>query len=131
MLKTGLEFAPGTTDECKKMIGGLFKPGDILSAYRMARIEFKTGDLVVSVSESDPDGFEAEPRTAYLKRLRQTRGSVPLLMQGLAEKSAQSVVRLPFESDAMWFIVVRGSQAVPIMCVLFAAPYVEGAQIVN
>lgn len=127
MLKTGLEFAPGTTDECKKMIGGLFQPGDILSAYRMARANFKTGDLVVSVSESDPSGFEAEPRTAYIKRL----GKVPLLMRGLVEKSAQGVVKLPFESDAMWFIVVRGMQAVPVMCVLFASPYEVAAEAAN
>jgi hypothetical protein len=131
MLKTGLEFAPGTTDECKGLVARLFPPGDILSAYRTARRTFGTGDLVVSVSESDPSGFEAEPRTAYLKRLRDTRGAVPMLMRGLADRSAHGVVQLPFESDAMWFVVVRGMQAVPIMCVLFASPYEESASIVN
>lgn len=123
MLKTGLEFAPGTTDECKKMVGGLVNPSDILGAYRAARAELKTGDLVISVLESDPSGFEAETRTAYIKRVRQSRGKVPLLMHGLTEKSAHGVVKLPFESDAMWLIVVRGPQAVPIMCVIFASPY--------
>lgn len=123
MLKTGLEFAPGTTDECKRLIGGLFPPTDILSAYRTARSAFNTGDLVVSVSEHDPSGFEAEPRSAYVKRLRDTRGAVPLLMQGLAERSAHGIVQLPFEADAMWLIVVRGMQAVPVMCVIYATPY--------
>lgn len=131
MLKTGLEFAPGTTDECKKLVGGLFNPGDILSAYRAARGEFKTGDLVMSVLEKDPSGFEAETRTAYIKRIRQAQGKIPLLMRGLTEKSAHGVVRLPFEAEAMWLIVVRGPQAVPIMCVIFASPYEVAASAAN
>jgi len=121
-LKTGLEFAPGTTEECQRLVSTLFAPGEILSAYRSARSAFKTGDLVIRVSEQDPSGFEAEPRADYVRRLRE-RGGVPTLMRGIVERSAHSVVRLPFESDAMWFIVVRGMQAVPVMCVLFAAPY--------
>jgi hypothetical protein len=123
MIQTGLEFAPGTTDECKKLITRLFTPSEIFGAYRMARAQFKTGDLVLLVSEKDPSGFQAEPRSAYVKRLRETQGSrtgVPILMRGLAEKSAHKVVKLPFESDALWLIVARGPQAVPVMCVLFA-----------
>ena len=125
MLQTGLEFSPGTTDECKKLISGLFQPGEILGAYRQARTQFNTGDLVLSVSEQDPSGFDVEPRIAYVKRLREFQGSkgVPLFMRRMAEESAHKVVQLPFEADALWLVIVRGLQAVPITCVLFAAPY--------
>ena len=123
MIQAGLEFAPGTTDECKQLVTRLFQPGELLSAYRTARQTFKTGDLVLRVSEQDPSGFEAEPRAAYVKRVKELTGKVPLLMSGIATRSAHGVAQLPFESDAMWLIVVRGAQAVPIMCVIFAAPY--------
>lgn len=134
MLGIGLDFAPGTTDECKKLVAGLFTPTEIFSAYRMARAQFKTSDLVLLVSEQDPSDFQAEPRIAYVKRLRECgvereiQGSkekrgVPVLMRGLAEKSAHKVAKLPFESDALWLIVSRGPKAVPVMCVLYATPY--------
>jgi len=125
MLNTGLEFAPGTTDDCKKLVTELFTPTDLFSAYQMARTQFGTGDLVLRVSDQDPSGFEAEPRIAYIKRIRDFQGSkgVPLLMRGMAESSAHKVVQLPFESDALWLVIVRGPKAVPITCVIFAAPY--------
>ena len=125
MLKTGLEFAPGTTDDSKKLVVRLFKPEHILGAYHQARTAFKTGDLVLVGSESDPSGFNAEPRIAYLKRLRQVLGSkAPSTMPalGLTNKSAHSVVQLPFEADAMWLIITRGKE-MPVMCVLYASPY--------
>jgi hypothetical protein len=34
MLQTGLEFAPGTTEDSKQLVGRLFQPTEILSAYR-------------------------------------------------------------------------------------------------
>jgi hypothetical protein len=129
-LRTGLEFAPGTTDECKRLIAQLVKPGDIFGAYRSARFHFGTGDLVLTISEQDPSEFEAESRLTYLKRMQEARGlkGVPLLMRRMAAQSAHGVVQLPFEADAMWLIVVRGMQAVPIMCVIFTTPYeVTGA----
>lgn len=125
MLKTGLEFAPGTTDDCKRLVAGLFQPGEILGAYKQARAAFKTGDLVLVVAQSNPDGFNIEPRIAYLKRLRQVLGAhasrtMPAL--GINEKSAHKVVQLPFEADAMWLLVTR-KQEIPVMCVLFTTPY--------
>ena len=71
MLAAGLEFAPGTTDECRKLVLGLAEPGAILGAYRQARMQFMTGDLVLSISAQDPSGFQAERRAAYLKRVRE------------------------------------------------------------
>jgi hypothetical protein len=45
------EFAPGTTDDCKKLVTQLFRePGAVLGAYRAARKQFQTGDIVLVVN---------------------------------------------------------------------------------
>jgi hypothetical protein len=128
MLNTGLDFAPGTTELCQKLVVGLFTPAQIFSAYRAARHKFGISDLVLCVSEQDPSGFQAEPRSAYVKRIKQAqevRGvpGIPTLMSGIVAQSAHAVMKLPADSDAMWFIVARGPKAVPVMCVLYATPY--------
>lgn len=124
-LKLGLEFAPGTTEDCKKKVVSLFKPSEILGAYKQARALFKTGDLVLVGSETDPSGFNVEPRHEYLKRLRQVLGeNAPKAMQvlGLAHTSAHAVVKMPKDSDAMWLVITRGRD-MPLMVVLFTTPY--------
>lgn len=125
MRRTGLDFAPGTTDASKKLIRQLFTPTELFNAYRAARGTFNTGDLVMTVSEQDPSGFQADTRTGYVKKATSVLGGkpMPIFMHGLVAKSAQAVMQLPFESDAMWFIVARGPQEVPVMCVLYATPY--------
>ncbi len=130
MLNAGLNFAPGTTEESQRLVAKLAPPEEILSAYRQARASFGTGDIVLSISEQDPSGFEAEPRVAYIRRLRQ-HGRIPLLMHGLVSSSAHSVAKLPFESEAVWLIVVRGPKAVPITCVIFATPYETGLSVTD
>lgn len=121
----GLEFASGTTEDSKRLVAGLFQPGEILGAYRQGRTRFKTSDLVMVASQSEASGFNVEPRIAYLKRLRQNLGShasrtMPAL--GITDKSAHAVAQLPFESEAMWLIVTRGKE-LPVMCVLYVLPY--------
>jgi hypothetical protein len=126
MLGTALEFAPGTTDDCKRLVARLFQdPGVVLGAYRMARQRFRTGDIVLVTAEADPSGFEATPRTHYVSRLRQGlgRGGAKMLeVLGVAHQSAHKVASLPWESDAFWLIINR-QDALPVMVVLFAAPY--------
>jgi hypothetical protein len=129
MFGTALEFAPGTTEDCERLIAHLFKPGDVLAAYRVARQRFGTGDLVLVTSQRDGSGFEAQVRTHYVKRLRDGLGrnaAKMLASLAVAHQSAQQIVKLPKESDAMWLIVNR-PDAMPIMVVLFAAPYATGA----
>jgi hypothetical protein len=126
MLGTALEFAPGTTDDCKRLVAQLFQePGVVLGAYRTARERFRTGDVVLVTAEHDPSGFEAMPRTHYVERLRDglgRNGSKLLAVLGLAHQSAHKVASLPWESDAFWLIVNR-KDALPVMVVLYAAPY--------
>lgn len=133
MRKTGLEFMPSTTEDAKRLVGRLFTPADIFGAYRDARAAFKTGDIVLVAAESDASGFEARPRVEFLRQLRQVIGSRAdqvLSIHAIAHRSAHQMMRLPFESDAMWVVVLRG-QDVPSMSVIFATPYEDSSVAVN
>lgn len=122
--KTGLEFAPGTSEDCKKLVQSLVTPGDLFGAYRHARNQFKNGDLVLVISEQDPSGFQAEPRVNYAKRITQNwRQGAPKLISRIMRESAHRVMSLPFESEALWLVIVRGPNAIPIDCVIYATPY--------
>src|SRR5262245_32680672 len=125
MLKVGLEFANGTTDDSKKLVSRLFTPADILVAMRDARAAFNTSDVVLVASDTDADGFDAMPRRVYIDRLRQVMGHrAPraLAAMVIAHKSAQKIVQLPKEDEAAWLIVTRGKD-MPVMCVVYATPY--------
>ncbi len=124
MLKTGLEFAPGTTDDCQALVGKLFTPTDILASYRAARAQFKTGDIVLIASESDPSGFSAKTRMTFVKEMRDGLDGkpMPFIARALAERTAHAIVKLPFTSEAMWLVITR-HQGIPVMCVIYATPY--------
>jgi len=123
MLKTGIEFASGTTEECKRLIGQLFQPADLLGAYREAVAKLGTKDIVLVTSEQDPSGFEPWKREAYtasVKRL--ARGPVPSFFTGLTSSSAYRITQLPIDSEAFWLVVIR-RQTIPVMAVLYVTPY--------
>jgi hypothetical protein len=124
MLKTGLEFAPGTTDDCKALVGKLFTPTDILASYRAARQTFKTGDIVLVASECDPSGFSAKTRMTFVKEMRDGLNGKPLpfIARALAERTAHAIMKLPFTSEAMWLVITR-HQGIPVMVVIYATPY--------
>lgn len=122
----GLEFAPGTTEDCKKLVSELFEPSDILGAYRMARERFKTSDIAIVVSEKDPSGFNAMTRIEFAKRLREMTGrNAAKLLSTLtmAQRTAHNIVQLPSESEAMWLVIDRGRENIPVTCVIFTTPY--------
>ena len=102
-LRTGLEFAPGTTDDCKRLVDKLFTPTDILASYRAARAQFHTGDIVLVASESDPSGFSAKARMTFVKEMRDGLNGkqMPFIARALAERTAHAIVKLPFTSEAM------------------------------
>lgn len=126
MLKTGLEFAPGTSNDCKKLIQIAFSPSEIFTAYRAGRAKFRTGDLVLLTSEDEPNDFAVCTRSEYIQTIKQQFGRVPALAAVMADKSAHGMAQLPFESDALWLVVA--SRRMPVMCVIFSTPYqVEAA----
>lgn len=127
MLGTSLEFAQGTTPDCERLVAHLFKPGDILGAYRAARQRLRTPDLVLITAAHAPDGFEATPRRAYVENIRRSikNGEKMIGALTLSSKSAAQVAQLPREADAFWLVINR-KDAMPVMVVLFAARYATG-----
>lgn len=128
----GLEFAPGTTDDCKRAAARLFDAAEVLGAYRTACRLCRTRDLVLETCEWEPAGFKPRPRREYVENLR-TRfrfaGKVlPVLT--LTDRSAQQVASLPREAEAFWLVINREG-ALALMMVLFAAPYATGADAVE
>jgi hypothetical protein len=130
MLGTSLEFARGTTEDCERLVVRLFQqPATILTRYRTFRRQFRTSDLVLETAEYDPSGFKGMTRTHYVARLRNglgRDGAKMLAVLNVTKQSAHQVASLPVESDAFWLIINRKT-AMPVMCVLFAAPYATGA----
>lgn len=121
MISTGLEFATGTSYDCKKLVGQLFEPGYLIGVYRMARGELKTGDIALVTAEWDPSGVESWRRLDYVARIRSGAAKVlPVLT--IAHQSAHKIVSLPFEAEAFWLIILRKDQ-IPIMCVIYSTPY--------
>lgn len=130
MLGTALEFAPGTTEDCQRLVTRLFQePGAVLGAYRTARKQFGSGDLVLVTAEHAPEGFEVMLRARYVGQLRRglgRDGAKLLAVLGVANQSAHQVASLPKDSDAFWLMVNR-KDSLPVMVVLFAAPYATDA----
>jgi len=124
MLKTGLEFAPGTTDDCKRVVGRMFKPADLLEAYRTARSRFNNGDIVLAASDQGP-AIQYMTRLAYCAHLRQLFGGRASEFK-MWRESAQSIMKLPLDSSAFWLVVDLQNADMPIMCVIFAVPYETG-----
>lgn len=120
MLKTGLEFAPGTTDACKRIVARMFKPADLLEAYREARSKFGP-DIVLAASDQF-EGILYITRLEYGKHLQSLFGHRASEFK-MWSSSAQSVMKLPLESSAFWLVIEMRGADMPIMCVIFAVPY--------
>jgi hypothetical protein len=120
MIAYDLEFGPNTAEAHKKMIYGLFGPQQLLSAYRTARREHGTADLVLVCPNMDPNEIFAGTRRAMSKYLQQElKFPAPLM-------SAHSMVRLPKDSDAFWLVIpIRGD--IPVMVVMFPSAYEQVA----
>lgn len=123
MLKTGLTFAPGTTEDCKKLVSRLHTPVSLLGAYRRAREQFGSTDIVLAVSDQVPH-IEYATRLEYCKHLKQLFGEKASAF-ALWHLSAQSILKLPKEGEAMWVVVQIGGAEIPSMCVIHAIPYEE------
>lgn len=121
MIRTGLEWAPGTTEESKLAIARLFKPDEILNAYRDARRQHKTGDLVLVATDQSPD-ILGGPRTEYLKHLRHLYGDRAREFK-MWNSPAHGVVKLPFESNAWWFVLHVSDAPIQIMAVIYESPF--------
>lgn len=127
--KTGLEFAPNTSEDCKKLVQRMHRPESILGAYRDAKAKFGTCDIVLAVSDQ-VGHIEYMTRRTYCEHLKRLFGDKAQGFKMWAS-SAQSLMQLPKDSDAMWFVVdIRGAD-LPSMCVIYAVPYETEAVAAN
>ncbi len=123
MLKTGLAFAPGTTEDCKRLVGRLHTPASLLGAYRRAREQFGNTDIVLALSDQVPH-IEYATRLAYCGHLKQLFGDKASAFK-MWHASAQSILKMPQEDEAMWVVVQISGAELPSMCVIHAIPYEE------
>jgi hypothetical protein len=129
MLKTGLEFAPGTTDDSKRLIHKLLTPESILTAYRTARSECRTGDIVLHMSDQDPI-IRGGTRIEFCKHLQERFGKAASGFR-MWQHSAHAVMKLPKDSEALWLVIEANGLDVPVMCVIYATPYEQTAAAPN
>lgn len=123
--RRGLDFEPGTPDWFKHLLARLCDANEVFNAYRMGRVNHNTSDLVLLVSDQDPE-IKILPRAAFLKDLRARLGHLaPKLQIKMAHHSAHEVVKVPAEWDAMWIVVCLPQQE-PIPCAVFSTPELVG-----
>lgn len=123
MLKTGLTFAPGTTEDCKKLVSRLHTPVSLLGAYRQAREQSGSTDIVLAISDQVPH-IEYATRLEYCKHLKQLFGEKASAFT-LWHVSAQSYLKMPQEDEAMWVVVQISGVELPPICAIHAIPYEE------
>ena len=118
MLANALEFGPNTAEAHKKLIYGIFDPRALLTAYRTARREYKTADLVL-VTRSDE--IFAGPRVSMSAHLQTLKFPAPLV-------SAHSKALLPQDHEAFWLIVPVDGCDIPAMVVMYVLQYEQVAE---
>lgn len=126
-LRIGLEFAPGTKDDCKRLVGSITTPGALLAAYRDARILHGNGDIVLVIHPDQSADINGGTRWEFCRHLRQLYGDRASAF-GVWHKSAHAVVQLPKESEAMWLVIHTAAMDLPIMCVIYTTPYEVAAR---
>ncbi len=125
MLGIDLDFAPNTPDDCKKIVAR-FPPNRILNAYKNALAECHSTDIVLWVEDQSPDIYGGT-RAEYKQLLRKLYG-VRALEFKMWDESAQKVMRMPAELEAMGFVMHVSGVDLPITCVLYATQFeVEAA----
>ena len=127
MLQTGLDFAPNTSDDFKNAVKGLFKPEELFSAYHEAKVGCQSNDLVVVATES---GLHFGTRAEYATHLHRVLGDKAAIFS-ITKESAHSVMKLPADSIAMWFVVIVDGMEIPPMSVIFGVKYQQAAAIEN
>jgi len=135
MLEIGsaLEFAhgiarPGSPEESvEKLIVGLVSPTELVSAYQMGVMKFKTSDLVLVIASHDAEIISAWPRNKYIESAFSKCTKEQLVTIRLAQESAHQVVKLPVNHVAFWLVVEVRKLPAPIMTVL-AMPYTVEAE---
>lgn len=118
MVRFSLDFAPGTTDDCKRLVQTEFHPNELLEAYRKGVEAYGGKDIVLVVAANDPQDIHAFPRSRYVEQALSRNSKDQLSKLTIASKSARRVMQLPADSDAFWLVIEIRQAQYPIMCVL-------------
>jgi hypothetical protein len=102
MIKTSLEFAPGTHADVKRMAQAV-PPYDLLKAYREATVKFGVTDIVllIALSRGEVINFEAWPRQDWMQ---QAMNDAARKTHPVARASAHKKMKMPASSPAFWII---------------------------
>jgi hypothetical protein len=121
MIKSSLEFAPGTSDAVKSVVRTI-PPYDLVVAYRQAAQEFGHNDIVllIAIQGEEPIGFEAMPRTAYMaKAFNQAAKRI----HPMASATAHQKMRMPGDSVAFWLVLELRDQDAVLTCAVGEVRY--------
>lgn len=98
-----LIIAQGTSEQMKKAAQAL-PAYDLLKAYREARAAFNTNDIVLVVSEIQPDGFTAMPRASYIEQAFRRWSAEQRKIHPLTKESAHKKLKVPQDTPAWWLV---------------------------
>jgi hypothetical protein len=121
MIKSSLEFAPGTSEPTKKLVSGI-PPYDLLVAYRNAVKEFGATDIVLLIAIKDGElaAFEAMTRATYVTQAfnKAARGVHPM-----ARESAHRKMSMPADIAAFWLVVELRDKDAVVTCAIGEVRY--------
>lgn len=122
MQATELIFAPGASDHVKKAAQSL-PAYDLLKAYRDARTQFNTNDIVLAVVVGDPETFIAMPRAAYVDQAFRRWNEKQKQMHPLAKDKAHGSLKVPFDTPAWWLVLEYPDKGMIECCAIAAVHY--------
>jgi hypothetical protein len=121
VIRTSLEFAPGTPPNVKALVQSI-PAYDLLVAYRKASYEFNTTDIVLIVAAHDEEvrDFQAMPRSAYVARAMNESAR---LLHPVARESAHQKMKMPPDSPAFWVVLELHNKGVVVPCAIGSYKY--------
>jgi hypothetical protein len=121
MVKSSLEFAPGTSEPTKKLVQGI-PPYDLLVAYRNAVKEFGSADIVllIAIKDEEPTAFEAMTRSTYVA---QAFNNAAKRAHPMARESAHKKMCMPADTAAFWLVVEMRDKDAVVTCAIGEVRY--------
>jgi hypothetical protein len=121
MVKSSLEFAPGTAEPTKKLVSGI-PPYDLLVAYRNSVKEFGSTDIVllIAIQDGEPMAFEAMTRATYVA---QAFNAAAKRVHPMALASAHKRMSMPADTAAFWLAVELRDKDAIVTCAIGEVRY--------
>jgi len=117
-----LFFAQGTDEKVKRAAQN-YPPYDLLKAYRDAQAAFNTNDIVLVVTDGQPEGLAAYPRSAYIAEAFRQWGPERLKIHPVSEP-ARKKLKVPQDLPAWWFAMQFPDSGAIVFCAIGAFSHV-------